>query len=150
MRMTSIRLSANENYEKFTKNSCLFTMMIYRRQFSCCILTLILVTTASVAIAAVTTTDARYPNELIRVGGGGGPPHRPSLPLPHTYVSNVPTSFSWDNVNGTNYLTKNLNQHIPQWCGSCWAHAALSSLAEYVCYGPTRILLNTTMRLSQH
>ena len=33
---------------------------------------------------------------------------------------------------GVNYLTKNLNQHLPQWCGSCWAHGALSSLGDRV------------------
>ncbi len=109
-----------------------FTMakMIHRRQFSCSILMLLILVSASVAIASL-TTDARYPNELVHVGGIV-PHDYHSSPLPHTYISNVPTSFSWDDVNGTNYLTKNLNQHLPQWCGSCWAHAALSSLAEYV------------------
>jgi hypothetical protein len=60
---------------------------------------------------------------------------RVTSPLPHTYLdlaTQLPASFSWDNVNGTSYLTKSLNQHLPQWCGSCWAHAAMSSLAEYV------------------
>lgn len=55
-------------------------------------------------------------------------------PLPHTYVeaSALPDSFSWANVDGVSYLTHNLNQHLPQYCGSCWAHGALSSLADRI------------------
>jgi cathepsin X len=49
-------------------------------------------------------------------------------PLPYTYIAaeDLPASFRWKN------LTKSLNQHIPQYCGSCWAHGALSSLADRI------------------
>uniref|UniRef100_A0A7S4R4U3 Peptidase C1A papain C-terminal domain-containing protein n=1 Tax=Ditylum brightwellii TaxID=49249 RepID=A0A7S4R4U3_9STRA len=55
-------------------------------------------------------------------------------PLPYTYIEkdSLPPSFTWGNVDGTSYLTKMLNQHIPQYCGACWAHAAMSSLADRI------------------
>lgn len=59
-------------------------------------------------------------------------------PLPHTYLTNVnggvdlPDSFSWADVDGKSYLTHSLNQHLPQYCGSCWAHGAMSALADRI------------------
>lgn len=57
-----------------------------------------------------------------------------SSPLPFTYmdVRSIPESFSWGNVNGISYLTHSLNQHIPQYCGSCWAHGAMSALSDRI------------------
>ena len=54
--------------------------------------------------------------------------------MPHTYIDldDLPDSFSWGDVDGVSYLTKSLNQHIPQYCGSCWAHGALSSFADRI------------------
>ncbi|KAL7551068.1 hypothetical protein ACHAWF_016800 [Thalassiosira exigua] len=55
-------------------------------------------------------------------------------PLPHTLSAfdRLPKEFSWNNKDGKSYLTHSLNQHIPQYCGSCWAHASISSLTDRI------------------
>lgn len=53
-------------------------------------------------------------------------------PQPHTYLSSseLPESFDWRKVNGTNFGSKVLTQQNPSVCGSCWAEAATGALSD--------------------
>ena len=56
----------------------------------------------------------------------------PRVHTPLEPMAELPTEMLWNNVNGTSYLTNIRNQHVPQYCGSCWAHAATSALSDRI------------------
>jgi len=51
----------------------------------------------------------------------------------------MPDSHNWCDLDGKTYCTKSLNQHIPQYCGSCWAHGSVSALGDRIKIAQDRI-----------
>merc|ERR1711907_652467 len=97
-----------------------------------------LILIAAIAVAAVAVDGRRVSEGWTREQNvAAGIDHEGShitSPLPQDYIKDedLPTNFTWGDVDGVNYLTKSLNQHIPQYCGSCWAHGSVSALGDRI------------------
>jgi len=62
----------------------------------------------------------------------GNSSEKTSHHLLHAPEGGLPDDFTWCNKDGVNYCSPSRNQHIPQYCGSCWAHGTLSALEDRI------------------
>ncbi|KAK9815670.1 hypothetical protein WJX72_007740 [[Myrmecia] bisecta] len=76
--------------------------------------------------AGVSFETCRLPNSDFKNG------ERVTGPRPHELlaVGELPRAWFWGNVDGKNYLSETRNQHIPQYCGSCWAFGTTAALND--------------------
>jgi len=61
--------------------------------------------------------------------------YEPKVTSPEPYQwpgYKAPNSYDIRKINGMNYASTDLNQHIPTYCGSCWCHGAMSSVADRI------------------
>lgn len=57
-------------------------------------------------------------------------------------AEDIPKAYNPHDIGGITLVTSDLNQHIPKYCGSCWAHAPMSSLADRIKIASKALVFN--------
>jgi len=93
---------------------------------------LVAATTAQARINEVWTREQEIAHGIVSRNNYtlGTAPHESILK--DVKKSDLPDAFTWCDKDGVNYCTMNRNQHIPQYCGSCWAHGSVSALGDRI------------------
>jgi len=100
------------------------------------LVSLALVLALAIGVAVSASEPSKYAGGVIRDLDIRNSPRGQHItePLPHSYLrpEDLPAHFDWRSVNSTNFASTTRNQHIPQYCGSCWAHGSTSALADRI------------------
>lgn len=80
-------------------------------------------------VSEVWTAEEERAHGIVHIEGEGV-----TSPLPQDYIKteDLPLEHNWCDLDGQNFCTMSRNQHLPQYCGSCWAHGSVSALGDRI------------------